>query len=274
MRRCLSCAPIPSRWRSTASSAHVSVQLDARMGENLPSLAAERPADHRRRLGSMTGLKVVARGRLFQRRLPRRRLAEPSDAHRAQKRAASGRLRPLPAGPARPQRRGGAGAAAEDPRLDEYAAATGARRGRARAEIDDVLGKHVEGWSLQRLGVLERAILRLAAYELIWGTRSTLGRSHRRGGRTWPSASARTKPGRWSTGCSGLWPAAVRRRGGRRDDGQRRSRLIDAARRCRTTCGRWTPTRFGRWRPRSARRSSRRSPRTAGTWGPAWEWSS
>ena len=36
------------------------------------------------------------------------------------------------------------------------------------SEIDDVLGKHIEGWSLQRLGVLERAILRLAAYELIW----------------------------------------------------------------------------------------------------------
>ena len=31
-----------------------------------------------------------------------------------------------------------------------------------------MLGKHVEGWTLQRLGVLERAILRLAAYELIW----------------------------------------------------------------------------------------------------------
>ena len=36
-----------------------------------------------------------------------------------------------------------------------------------RSEIDEVLGKHVEGWSLQRLGVLERAILRLAAYELL-----------------------------------------------------------------------------------------------------------
>ncbi len=37
-----------------------------------------------------------------------------------------------------------------------------------RAEIDDALGGHVEGWSLGRLGVLERAILRLAAYELLW----------------------------------------------------------------------------------------------------------
>ncbi len=37
-----------------------------------------------------------------------------------------------------------------------------------RAEIDQMLSEHVEGWSLQRLGVLERAILRLAAYELLW----------------------------------------------------------------------------------------------------------
>jgi transcription antitermination protein NusB len=31
-----------------------------------------------------------------------------------------------------------------------------------------MLGTHVEGWALSRLGVLERAILRLAAYELVW----------------------------------------------------------------------------------------------------------
>jgi transcription antitermination protein NusB len=57
---------------------------------------------------------------------------------------------------------------AEDPTPDDYAA--GLVRGVAShlAEIDDVLGKNVEGWSLQRLGVLERAILRLAAYELLW----------------------------------------------------------------------------------------------------------
>jgi transcription antitermination protein NusB len=37
-----------------------------------------------------------------------------------------------------------------------------------RSEIDELLGSHVEGWSLQRLGVLERAILRLASFELLW----------------------------------------------------------------------------------------------------------
>ncbi len=52
--------------------------------------------------------------------------------------------------------------------VDEYAARLVRGVGEHRTEIDDLLGKHVEGWSLQRLGVLERAILRLAAYELLW----------------------------------------------------------------------------------------------------------
>jgi transcription antitermination protein NusB len=37
-----------------------------------------------------------------------------------------------------------------------------------RDDIDAALGKHLEGWSLGRLGVLERAILRVAGYELLW----------------------------------------------------------------------------------------------------------
>lgn len=52
--------------------------------------------------------------------------------------------------------------------VDEYAARLVRGVGEHHTEIDDLLGKHVEGWSLQRLGVLERAILRLAAYELLW----------------------------------------------------------------------------------------------------------
>ncbi|MFH0916819.1 MAG: transcription antitermination factor NusB [bacterium] len=34
--------------------------------------------------------------------------------------------------------------------------------------IDVILQRHVTGWSLDRLGTLERSILRLAAYELLW----------------------------------------------------------------------------------------------------------
>ena len=57
---------------------------------------------------------------------------------------------------------------ADDHKQDGYTA--GLVRGveTHRSQIDEVLGAHVEGWSLQRLGVLERAILRLATYELLW----------------------------------------------------------------------------------------------------------
>jgi N utilization substance protein B len=34
--------------------------------------------------------------------------------------------------------------------------------------IDAVLQQHVAGWSLERLGTLERSVLRLATYELLW----------------------------------------------------------------------------------------------------------
>lgn len=56
---------------------------------------------------------------------------------------------------------------AEDQKPDEFTASLVRGVDGDRAEIDETLSRHVEGWSLQRLGVLERAILRLAAYELI-----------------------------------------------------------------------------------------------------------
>lgn len=37
-----------------------------------------------------------------------------------------------------------------------------------RKEIDALLAQHLIDWSLDRLGHLERAILRLGAYELLW----------------------------------------------------------------------------------------------------------
>lgn len=37
-----------------------------------------------------------------------------------------------------------------------------------REAIDVILRQHVTGWSLERLGTLERSILRLATYELLW----------------------------------------------------------------------------------------------------------
>jgi transcription antitermination protein NusB len=38
------------------------------------------------------------------------------------------------------------------------------------AEIDDLVERHLEGWELSRLGSLERSILRVAAFELLYGT--------------------------------------------------------------------------------------------------------
>jgi transcription antitermination protein NusB len=37
-----------------------------------------------------------------------------------------------------------------------------------RQELDQQLSRHITGWNLERLGILERAILRVAAYELVW----------------------------------------------------------------------------------------------------------
>lgn len=37
-----------------------------------------------------------------------------------------------------------------------------------RAFIDRILESRLESWSLDRLGILERSILRVAAYELLW----------------------------------------------------------------------------------------------------------
>jgi transcription antitermination protein NusB len=59
-------------------------------------------------------------------------------------------------------------ARAADPAADEYTNLLVQGVAAHRAQIDEMLGAHVEGWALSRLGVLERAILRLAAYELVW----------------------------------------------------------------------------------------------------------
>lgn len=51
--------------------------------------------------------------------------------------------------------------------LDEYAVRLVRGVASASSEIDRLLGAHLSGWRLERLGVLERAILRVAAYELL-----------------------------------------------------------------------------------------------------------
>lgn len=39
-----------------------------------------------------------------------------------------------------------------------------------RERVDELLKRHLAGWSLGRLGILERSILRVAAYELLGET--------------------------------------------------------------------------------------------------------
>jgi N utilization substance protein B len=39
-----------------------------------------------------------------------------------------------------------------------------------RARIDDVLSEHSEGWALQRMPAVDRAVLRMGLYELLWAT--------------------------------------------------------------------------------------------------------
>ena len=55
-----------------------------------------------------------------------------------------------------------------DTLVDDYARELVLGVGEKHSAIDTVLQPHVAGWSLERLGTLERAILRLAAYELLW----------------------------------------------------------------------------------------------------------
>ena len=52
--------------------------------------------------------------------------------------------------------------------MDEYALVLVMGVARQKSEIDTILQEHVSGWSVDRLGVLERSILRLAAFELLW----------------------------------------------------------------------------------------------------------
>ncbi|GAB3009806.1 transcription antitermination factor NusB [Actinosynnema sp. NPDC050801] len=37
-----------------------------------------------------------------------------------------------------------------------------------RARIDDLISEHAEGWTLQRMPAVDRAVLRIGLYELLW----------------------------------------------------------------------------------------------------------
>ncbi len=52
--------------------------------------------------------------------------------------------------------------------IDRYTRSLVLGVGRNQADIDARLTPHLSNWSLQRLGALERSILRVAAFELLW----------------------------------------------------------------------------------------------------------
>ncbi|RKT56407.1 transcription antitermination factor NusB [Saccharothrix australiensis] len=39
-----------------------------------------------------------------------------------------------------------------------------------RARIDDLISEHAEGWTLQRMPGVDRAVLRVGLYELLWAS--------------------------------------------------------------------------------------------------------
>ncbi len=58
--------------------------------------------------------------------------------------------------------------AAADPPVSDYAAEL-VRGVQAHSEqIDALLGAHAEGWTLERMPAVDRNILRIGAYELLW----------------------------------------------------------------------------------------------------------
>lgn len=53
-------------------------------------------------------------------------------------------------------------------RVDEYVRRLVVGVGEHQEDIDDIISRHIVGWELGRLGILERAVLRVATYELLW----------------------------------------------------------------------------------------------------------
>ena len=55
------------------------------------------------------------------------------------------------------------------PPVSDYAARARARAWSATGErIDELLAEHAEGWTLDRMPAVDRAMLRIAVYELLW----------------------------------------------------------------------------------------------------------
>jgi N utilization substance protein B len=60
-------------------------------------------------------------------------------------------------------------AEAADPPVSEYAAELVRGVNAHQQQIDRLLGEHAHGWTLERMPAVDRNILRIGAYELLWG---------------------------------------------------------------------------------------------------------
>jgi N utilization substance protein B len=58
--------------------------------------------------------------------------------------------------------------AAADPPVNEYTVAIVEGTAEHRARIDEILAYYSEGWTIARMPALDRAILRLGIFELLW----------------------------------------------------------------------------------------------------------
>ncbi len=58
--------------------------------------------------------------------------------------------------------------AAADPPINEYTAAVVEGIAANRERIDEILGGYSEGWTIDRMPPIDRAVLRLGIYELLW----------------------------------------------------------------------------------------------------------
>jgi N utilization substance protein B len=58
--------------------------------------------------------------------------------------------------------------AAADPPVNDYTVAIVEGTAEHRPRIDEILASYSEGWTIERMPALDRAILRLGIFELLW----------------------------------------------------------------------------------------------------------
>ena len=62
-----------------------------------------------------------------------------------------------------------------------------------RERIDELLAEHAQGWSLDRMPAVDRNVLRIGLYELLWADDVPGRGGHQRGGACWPATCPPTR---------------------------------------------------------------------------------